>query len=118
MLDHEYGAHPIRHRNPTHRGEAKIGWGVLFEGIAKTLKRWVAVSLTSGDEHRAPGRETEQPVIYIGEGHSANARIVNQARNGEIAFAPCVLCGVQRDCEARAVYDSLPEHESARRVMN
>src|SRR5208282_4913690 len=79
ILDHKYGAHAIRHRNPTHRCEAKIGWRVLWECIAKTLKLRVAVSLISGDEHRALGLETEQTAVHIGERYAANARVVDRA---------------------------------------
>src|ERR1700733_8196115 len=109
MLDHEYGSHAIRHRNPTHRGEAKIGWRILFEGIAKTLQLRAAVSLTSADEHRAPGPETEQTAIYVGERYTGNARIVDKAQNAELAFAPTVVRGAQRNFVARAVHDSMPK---------
>jgi hypothetical protein len=118
ILDHEYGPHAIRHRNATHRGEAKIGWRILWECIAKTLKLRVAVSLISGDEHRALGLETEQTAIHIGERYTANARIVDGAQNAEIAFVPVVFCGAQRNCVTRAIYDLMPKRKSARRLID
>jgi hypothetical protein len=118
ILDHDYGGHAVRHRNPTHRREAKIRWRILFKGIAKTLKFRVAIGLTSGDEHRVLGLETEQTATYVRERNTANARLIEKAQNAEVALVPVILCGAQSNRITRIVYDSMPERESARRLID
>jgi hypothetical protein len=95
ILDHDYSAHAIRHRNSTHGSDAEIRRRILFKGIAKTLKLRVAVGLTSGDEHRVPGLETEQTATHVGERDTANARLIDKTQNAEVAFVPVIFCGAQ-----------------------
>ena len=64
------------------------------------------------------GLEAEQTATYVGERDTANARVVDEAQNAEIAFVPAILRGAQRNRVTRTVQNAMPKRESARRLVD